>query len=167
MGKVNGRILSEPIFVPCANASSRHLSLSVLLCAISPNAEATALTARLAARPGRRAWQFYSDGGRYGAAVTRVLRSRLDAALELAGNPKSRVELFAEADHGIIMSKSGCPKDQLAQLEQYVKSLGFTSLQAAQEAFLANPDDPQLLEAYPYAPGYLDLIEEWLRGLKQ
>ncbi len=87
-------------------------------------------------------------------------------ALELAGNPKSRVELFAGADHGIIMSKTGCPEDQLAQLEQYVKSLGFVSLQAAQEAFLANPDDPQLLEAYPYAPGYLDLIEEWLRDLR-
>jgi len=87
-------------------------------------------------------------------------------ALELAGNPKSRVELFAGADHGIIMSKTGCPEDQLAQLEQYVKSLGFASLQAAQEAFLANPDDPQLLEAYPYAPGYLDLIEEWLRDLR-
>ena len=88
-------------------------------------------------------------------------------ALELAGNPKSRVELFAGANHAILVSESGCPKDQLEQLEQYVKSLGFASLQEAQEAFLANPDDPRMLEAYPFAPGFLDLIEEWLRDLYQ
>jgi len=87
-------------------------------------------------------------------------------ALELAGNPKSRVELFAGANHAILVSESGCPKDQLEQLEQYVKSLGFASLQEAQEAFLANPDDPRMLEAYPFALGYLDLIEEWLRNLR-
>jgi hypothetical protein len=77
------------------------------------------------------------------------------------------VELFAGANHAILVSESGCPKDQLEQLEQYVKSLGFASLQEAQEAFLANPDDPRMLEAYPFAPGFLDLMEEWLRGLYQ
>ena len=87
-------------------------------------------------------------------------------ALELAGNPKSRVELFAGGDHGIFMSKTGCPEDQLAQLEQIVKSQGFTSLQEAKEAYLANPEDPRLLEALPFAPGYLDLIEEWLKDLR-
>ena len=87
-------------------------------------------------------------------------------ALEQAGNAKSRVELFAGANHAILVSESGCPKDQFEQLEQYVKSLGFASLQEAQEAFLANPDDPRMLEAYPFAPGYLDLIEEWLRNLQ-
>lgn len=87
-------------------------------------------------------------------------------ALEQAGNPQSRVELFAGANHAILVSESGCPKDQLEQLEQYVRSLGFVSLQEAQEAFLANPDDPWMLEAYPFAPGFLDLIEEWLRNLR-
>ncbi len=47
------------------------------------DAEATALAEKLAARPGLRVWLFTSAGSRYGAQVTRLLRPRLDAALEL------------------------------------------------------------------------------------
>ena len=60
----------------CMHASQWSAALDRL------DAEATALADKLAARPGIRVWLFTSDGGRYGAQVTRLLRPRLDAALE-------------------------------------------------------------------------------------
>lgn len=86
-------------------------------------------------------------------------------ALAEAGNPLSRVELFTKANHGIITSETGCPADDLQWVEQYVKTLGYGSLSEAQEALRGDPYNPKLLSAYPYAPGYLDLIEGWLRSL--
>jgi pimeloyl-ACP methyl ester carboxylesterase len=83
-------------------------------------------------------------------------------ALEQAGNDKSRVELFPKANHDIVVSETGCPGDDLRLLEQYVKDRGYASLSEAQEAL---QKDPGLMSQYPYAPGYLDLVEEWLRGL--
>jgi pimeloyl-ACP methyl ester carboxylesterase len=86
-------------------------------------------------------------------------------ALKQAGNPLSRVELFPRANHGIAVSETGCPADDVQWLQQYVKTLGYESLSEAQEALREDPYNPDLLSVYPYAPGYLDLIEEWLRGL--
>jgi len=37
---------------------------------------------------------------------------------------------------------------------------------SAQEALREYPYNLDLLSVYPYAPGYLDLIEEWLKGLR-
>jgi uncharacterized protein len=86
-------------------------------------------------------------------------------AVEQAGSPLSRVELFPEANHGIVTSETGCPADDVQWVEQYVKTLGYGSLSEAQEALRKDPYNPELLSVYPYAPGYLDLIEGWLRSL--
>jgi pimeloyl-ACP methyl ester carboxylesterase len=95
-------------------------------------------------------------------------------ALEIAGNPRSRVELFHVANHGIVLSETGCPPDEIQsedenqKYEQYVRSLGYQSLDEAVELIQENPYGPESLEILrilPYAPGYLDLIEEWLRDL--
>jgi pimeloyl-ACP methyl ester carboxylesterase len=95
-------------------------------------------------------------------------------ALEKAGNPRSRVELFPAANHGIITSETGCPADEIQsedenrKYEQYVRSLGYRSLSEATEMIREDPYSPESLEILsilPYAPGYLDLQEEWLRNL--
>ena len=95
-------------------------------------------------------------------------------ALEIGGNPRSRVELFHEANHGIVLSETGCPADEIQsedenqKYEQYVRSLGYQSLDEAVELIQENPYGPEsldILHILPYAPGYLDLIEEWLRDL--
>jgi hypothetical protein len=96
-------------------------------------------------------------------------------ALEHTGNPRSRVELFHAANHAIIPSETGCPADEIQseaeiqRVEQYVKSLGYGSLSEATAVIQDDPYSPKSLEIlriYPYAPGYLDLIEEWLIGLQ-
>jgi pimeloyl-ACP methyl ester carboxylesterase len=59
-------------------------------------------------------------------------------ALE-GGDPRSRVELFPDADHNIIRSETGCLSERASRpLEEWTN----------------------------YPPEYLDLIEEWLRGLR-
>jgi pimeloyl-ACP methyl ester carboxylesterase len=86
-------------------------------------------------------------------------------ALMGAGNPLSRVELFPKANHGIVTSETGCPADEAKWLAQYVKTLGYESLSEALGALREDPYNPEILRVYPYAPGYLDLIEGWLRSL--
>jgi pimeloyl-ACP methyl ester carboxylesterase len=84
-------------------------------------------------------------------------------ALDQAGNPQSHVELFPKARHELIVSKTGCPiEEEFQWLEQYVKTLGYGSVSEAQAAV---EKDPRLHGDF-LAPGYLDLIEEWLRGLR-
>jgi hypothetical protein len=85
-------------------------------------------------------------------------------ALEASGNAYSRVELFPNANHSFQFSETGCPDADLQRLEGYAKSLGYESLAAAKAAVQENPE---LKRLFPYAPGYLDLIEEWLQGLPQ
>jgi len=85
-------------------------------------------------------------------------------ALEQAGNPKSRVELFPRAHHSMgRSSEMACPDDQLRFLEEYAKTLGYGSVSEAQAAV---EKDPRLRSDF-LAPGYLDLIEEWLRDLRR
>jgi len=62
------------------------------------------------------------------------------------------------------VSETGCPEDDLRWLEEYVKARGYESLSAAMAAIKKNPE---LMSQFPYAPGYLDLIEEWLSGLRR
>jgi len=48
-----------------------------------------------------------------------------------------------------------------------VKGLGYKSLDEAVELIQGNPYSPESLEILhilPYAPGFLDLIEEWLKN---
>jgi pimeloyl-ACP methyl ester carboxylesterase len=84
-------------------------------------------------------------------------------ALEASGNAYSRVELFPNANHGLVFSETGCPDADQQWLEEYAKAHGYESLAAAGAAIQENPE---LMRLFPYAPGYLDLIEEWLRGLR-
>jgi dipeptidyl aminopeptidase/acylaminoacyl peptidase len=58
-----------------------------------------------------------------------------EKALKKAGNRFYRVKLFPEADHGIIIAKTGCLKEQR---ERYRSS---------------------------YAPGYIELMQNWLNSL--
>ncbi|HET7012039.1 MAG TPA: CocE/NonD family hydrolase [Anaerolineales bacterium] len=83
-------------------------------------------------------------------------------ALQAAGNSHSRVELFPDANHDLAAHATGCPDGDKEMFEKYVQSLGYTSLETAMTAIQENPE---LMNQFPFAPGYLDLIEEWLRGL--
>jgi uncharacterized protein len=90
-------------------------------------------------------------------------------ALGEAGNPKSRVEVFPNANHGIFTSRTGCPDDDLKTMKRWSLWFATTHGLTSQEKFMAylseDPYKPGLLASIPYAPGYLDLTEEWLRGL--
>lgn len=87
-------------------------------------------------------------------------------ALQQAGNARSRVEVF-QANHGIAVSETGCTAENQQQFEKYMKSLGFGSISEAQEAVRKDPYKPGLIRDPPFAPGYLDLMEEWLRDLRK
>ena len=91
-------------------------------------------------------------------------------ALAEVGNPKSQVEVFPNANHGIFTSKTGCPDDDLKTMKRWSLWFAITHGLTSQEKFMAylseNPYKPGLLASIPYAPGYLDLIEEWLIGFQ-
>jgi fermentation-respiration switch protein FrsA (DUF1100 family) len=57
------------------------------------------------------------------------------AALEAAGNQNFRVELFPDADHNIVLARTGCMEER---------------------------NNRSMADWLNYAPGYLDLVEEWL-----
>jgi pimeloyl-ACP methyl ester carboxylesterase len=61
-------------------------------------------------------------------------------AVELAGNPNSRVELIPGTDHNIILSETGCLDERARRPRS---------------------------EWTNYAPEYLDSLEEWLRELRR
>jgi hypothetical protein len=81
-------------------------------------------------------------------------------ALEQAGHPYSRVEVFPGSDHLLTVTETGCIRETNQMVEQVVRDQGYTS----PDEFLQDPEQIPL-SALPYAPGYLDLIEEWLRDL--
>jgi pimeloyl-ACP methyl ester carboxylesterase len=61
-------------------------------------------------------------------------------ALKKGGNPLNHVEIFPEADHGIFLSKTGCIKEQRERWRSG-NSRG-------------------------YAPGYIELMQNWMETLK-
>ncbi len=83
-------------------------------------------------------------------------------ALKEAGNSQSLVELFPNANHDLIVSETGCPDEDQRWLEAYARDRGYESLAAAMVAIQENPE---LMSQFPFAPGYLDLIEDWLSDL--
>jgi len=91
-------------------------------------------------------------------------------ALGEAGNPKSRVEVFPNANHGIFPSKTGCPDDDQKIMERwflwFANTQGFTSQEKLMAYLSEDPYKPGLLASFPFAAGLLDLIEEWLRNLQ-
>jgi len=80
------------------------------------------------------------------------------AAMEKAGNSNFRVEILPGVNHFMAATESTCIKDHMKTFEQVMRDQGYGSLD---EALAHTP-----LSAWPYAPGYLDLIEEWLRNLQ-
>jgi pimeloyl-ACP methyl ester carboxylesterase len=76
----------------------------------------------------------------YGDRDTQVdpfqAKNAYEQALKKGGHPLSRVEIFRGADHGIILSKTGCLKEQRER------------------------------RSAEYAPGYVDLMVIWLESLK-
>jgi hypothetical protein len=90
-------------------------------------------------------------------------------ALGEAGNPKSRVEVFPNANHEILTSKTGCPDDDQKTLEQWLlgfaNTQGFTSQEELMAYLYEDPYKPGLLASIPFAEGFLDLMENWLKGL--
>jgi len=88
-------------------------------------------------------------------------------ALEQAGNPASRVELLPGVDHLVAPSESSCINDQAETFDQVLQEQGYGPQAESLVLFLQEPGQHTPLSAWPYAPGYLDMIEEWLRGLPQ
>ena len=91
-------------------------------------------------------------------------------ALSEIGNPKSRVEVIPNADHLLIASKTGCQdelqKTVLRSFLWFAITHGATSPEKINAEIAKDPYEPGLLDFIPFAPGYLDLIEEWLIGLQ-
>ncbi len=86
--------------------------------------------------------------------------------LEQAGNPNYRVEVIPGVDHSLAPSETGCIFEEGQTVERVAEEQGFSF----EDLEALDPHDPLLLtlgSAWPYAPEYLDLIEEWLRGLLQ
>jgi pimeloyl-ACP methyl ester carboxylesterase len=87
-------------------------------------------------------------------------------ALARAGNPYSRVEVFPGVDHLLGASETGCMAETDQTIRQVLQDQGYWPQGVFEERFLREPGPHTPLSAWPYAPGYLDLIEEWLRGLR-
>jgi len=86
-------------------------------------------------------------------------------ALEHAGNQDSRVELLPGVNHFMTVSESTCIDEQIETFDQVLQEQGYGPLDESLALFQREPGQHTPLSAWPYAPGYLDLIEEWLRGL--
>jgi pimeloyl-ACP methyl ester carboxylesterase len=90
-------------------------------------------------------------------------------ALSEAGNPKNQVEVFANANHIMFASKNGFPVDDQKIMERkilwFAISHGLTSQEKIMAYISKDPYKPGLLDLLPWAPGYLDLMENWLKGL--
>lgn len=88
-------------------------------------------------------------------------------ALEQAGNRDFRVELLPGVDHLVAPSESSCINDQAETIDQVLQEQGYGPQDESLALFQREPGQHTPLSAWPYAPGYLDMIEEWLRGLYQ
>jgi hypothetical protein len=87
-------------------------------------------------------------------------------ALEQAGNPDFRIEILPGADHLLGMSETSCINEQDETFEQVLQEQGYGPLAESLAAFQREPGQHTPLSAWPYVPGYLDLLEEWLIGLQ-
>ena len=88
-------------------------------------------------------------------------------ALERAGNPNFHVELLPGVGHTMEKSQTGCLEEQAQTFEQVLRDQGIESISEFQTVTTGKePGKHMPFSAWPYAPGYLDLIEEWLTGLQ-
>jgi len=88
-------------------------------------------------------------------------------ALELAGNQDSRVELLPGVTHFMTMSDSTCIVEQEEAFAQVLQEQGYWPLEESLALIQREPGKHTPLSAVPISPEYLDLLEEWLRGLYQ
>jgi hypothetical protein len=88
-------------------------------------------------------------------------------ALERAGNPNFRIELLPGVGHIMEKTQTGCLEEQTQTIEQVLQDQGYGSSDETFALILKEPGKHTPLSAWPYAPGYLDMIEEWLRGLRR
>jgi uncharacterized protein len=87
-------------------------------------------------------------------------------ALEQAGNRNFRVELLPGVDHFVAPAESSCIDEQAKTFDRVLQEQGYGSLDETLALFQQEPGQHTPLRAWPYAPGYLDLIEAWLRELQ-
>ena len=59
------------------------------------------------------------------------------------------------------LSETGCLYEQYQTIERVLQAQGYGPL----SKFLKEPRRHTPLSAYPYAPGYLDMLEQWLTVL--
>ncbi len=64
-----------------------------------------------------------------------------EKALKKAGNPLNKVKLLSEADHSIILSETGCMKEQRKRWRSS--------------------------SSHIFAPGFIELMQNWLMALKE
>jgi len=88
------------------------------------------------------------------------------AAMEKAGNSDSRVELLPGLNHYMTAANSTCLKDHMKTFEQVLKDQGYGPEDDPLALLSKEPGKQTPLSAFPFAAEYLDLIEEWLRGLR-
>jgi hypothetical protein len=86
-------------------------------------------------------------------------------ALEQAGNLSYRIEIIPGVDHTLAPSETGCISEEGQTLERVLKEQGYGPLEESLALVQQEPGQHTPLSAWPYAPEYLDMIEEWLRGL--
>ena len=86
-------------------------------------------------------------------------------ALGQAGNPNFRVEILPGVDHLLAPSETSCIIEQEKTFGQVLQEQGYGTLEESLARFQQEPGQHTPLKAWPFAPGYLDLIEEWLRDL--
>jgi len=87
-------------------------------------------------------------------------------ALEQAGNPDFRVEILPGVDHFLAISETSCINEQEETFDQVLQEQGYGPLDESLALSQQEPGQHTPLSAWPYAPGYLDLIEEWPQGLQ-
>lgn len=88
-------------------------------------------------------------------------------ALEQAGNSNYQVEIIPGVDHTIALSKTGCISEEVQTIERVLEERGYGTLEETIALIQQEPGQHTPLSAWPYAPEYLDLIEEWLTNLPQ
>ena len=75
------------------------------------------------------------------------------------------MELYPGVEHFMVVSESSCINEQMKTIDQVLQEQGYGPLEESLALFQREPGQHTPLSALPYAPGYLDLIEEWIRGL--
>jgi pimeloyl-ACP methyl ester carboxylesterase len=87
-------------------------------------------------------------------------------ALAESGHPYSRIVVFAGVGHALLPVETGCPEEYERTINRYLRSKGFDPADPSPPAQNEEPYQPGYLSDYPWVPGALDQIHEWLRGLQ-